>query len=110
QSDIRKLIASDSRVEWIGQVEPTDLAGVLKRMDLLCLPSIVPESFSLALHEAAVLGVPALVSDLGAPRAKLEEHGGGRVVAAGDVQAWAQALAEIADGPDILQSWNSRIQ
>lgn len=110
QNDIRKMIASDPRVEWIGQVEPADLAGVLKRMDLLCLPSIVPESFSLALHEAAVLGVPALVSDLGAPQAKLEEHGGGRVVAAGDVQAWAQALAEIADGSDILQSWRSRIQ
>lgn len=109
QNDIRKMIASDPRVEWIGQVEPTDLAGVFKRMDLLCLPSIVPESFSLALHEAAVLGVPALVSDLGAPREKLEEHGGGRVVRAGDVQAWAQALAEIADSPEILQSWSSRI-
>ncbi|NMM77920.1 hypothetical protein B2J88_36310 [Rhodococcus sp. SRB_17] len=110
QDDIRKMIACDPRVEWIGQVEPTDLAMVLENVDLLCLPSVVPESFSLALHEAAVLRVPALVSDLGAPRARVEEFGGGRVVAAGDVTAWAQALAEIANGPEILQSWSSCIR
>ena len=40
--DIRKMIASDPRVEWVGQVEPAEVAGILKSMDLLCLPSIVP--------------------------------------------------------------------
>ena len=108
--DIRKMIASDPRVEWVGQVEPAEVAGILKSMDLLCLPSIVPESFSLVLHEAAVLGLPALVSDLGAPRARLEAHGGGQVVAAGNVQAWARALAAIVDASDTIQGWRSGIR
>ena len=107
QQDIRNMMAADSRVEWVGQVPPGDVAAVLKQVDLLCLPSVVPESFSLVLHEAAVLGVPALVSDLGAPPAKIKAHGGGRVVAAGDVNAWAQALTEILEVPDTLPSWRT---
>lgn len=107
QQEIRNLIAADSRVEWLGQVQPGEVAAVLGGVDLLCLPSIVPESFSLVLHEAAALGVPSLVSDLGAPRAKIEAHGGGRSVAAGDVNAWAQALTEIVEAPDTLGSWRS---
>eukprot|EP01034_Spumella_vulgaris_P025529 gene25529-31999_t len=107
QQEIRNLIAADTRVEWLGQVQPGEVAAVLGGIDLLCLPSIVPESFSLVLHEAAALGVPSLVSDLGAPRAKIEAHGGGRSVAAGDVNAWAQALTEIVEAPDTLGSWRS---
>ncbi len=110
QDNIRKLIAADARVEWVGQVEHADMAQQLAAMDLLCLPSTVPESFSLALHEAAVLGVPALVSDLGAPGEKLQAEGGGRVVAAGDVAAWAQALAEIAEQPEMLPTWSAQIR
>lgn len=113
QSDVRKLIAADPRVEWVGEVEAAEVARELARADLLCLPSTVPESFSLVLHEAAVLGVPALVTDLGAPKARLQEQGSGRVVAAGDVTAWAQALADVADstnGPALLKTWRTRIR
>jgi glycosyltransferase involved in cell wall biosynthesis len=110
QEDIRKMIKADPRIEWVGQIAPADVASELRRMDLLCLPSIVPESFSLSLHEAAVLGVPAMVSSLGAPRERIEKHGGGRVVTAGDVGAWAQALEHLLEESDALRSWRSSIQ
>ncbi len=110
QAEIERLIAADPRVQWVGPVAPADVAAELERFDMLCLPSTVPETFSLALHEAATLRIPALVSDLGAPPERIHAQGGGKVVAAGDVVAWAQALGELAADPTQLRTWRSQIR
>jgi len=69
----------------------------------------VPESFSLVLNEAAAAGVPALVSDLGAPAERVSASESGMVLHAGDVNAWAKALAEVVARPEIINSWRERI-
>ncbi len=110
QRDVERLIAADSRVEWVGSVAPSAVASELARFNLLCLPSCVPETFSLGLHEAAALRIPALVSDLGAPPERIKMHGGGRIIAADDVPAWSEALRDIAMNPLQIADWRARIQ
>ena len=107
--DVLALGRADPRVEFLGHLEPTEVFKAMQEFDLLCLPSRVPETFSLALHEAAALGVPALVSDLGAPGEQVARHGGGRVLASDDVNAWSQAIRSVADDPAVINLWRSRL-
>jgi len=79
----------------------------MKKFDLICLPSLVPETFSLALHEASALGIPALVSDLGAPSAHVALHGGGLVLALGDAEVWADAIRQVIGNPDQIATWKA---
>lgn len=107
--EVRALAAADPRVELVGALPSVEVFRALREIDLLCLPSQVPESFSLVLHESAAAGVPALVSDLGAPAERVAELGSGRVVAAGDERAWADAIAAALDQPTQLQAWKEAL-
>lgn len=107
--EVRALASADARVELTGSLDAPLVFKALRQADLLCLPSIVPESFSLVLHESAAAGLPALVSDLGAPAQHVRAHGCGRVVAAGNPQVWADALADLIDAPDTLKSWKKSL-
>ena len=50
------------------------------RIDLVILPTICPETYSYTLSEAWALGVPAVVSNLGALKERVEKTGGGWIV------------------------------
>lgn len=106
---IRRMAAADQRVTLLGQLDAAGVAAVLNQTDLLCLPSIVPESFSLVLRESAALGVPALVSDLGAPAELMADTEAGLALPAGDASAWAQAIADVQRDPAILERWRAEL-
>ncbi len=106
---IDKLVASDRRVTWLGEMTQQDMFRELSQCDLLCLPSLVPETFSLTFHEAAALGVPALVSDHGAPADIVRASDAGRCVTVGVPQAWAEAICDVLTNRIFLQQWKNRL-
>lgn len=106
---IESMVKADSRVEMLGQISSQEVRDILQTLDVLCLPSRVPETFSLILHEAFACGVPALVSNLGAPGETVLHHGSGRVIEAGNVRQWRDAIAEIIAAPEILQDWQQNL-
>ncbi|MBH2042945.1 MAG: glycosyltransferase [Comamonadaceae bacterium] len=107
--EVRSLAGTDARIEFTGALEAPEVFRVLSQAGLLCLPSRVPESFSLVLHESAVAGVPALVSDLGAPAQQVATHDCGQVVAAGNPKAWAAAISALIEKPDTLKAWKRNL-
>jgi glycosyltransferase involved in cell wall biosynthesis len=108
-ADVRALAAADPRVELLGALQARQVFAQFRRADLLCVPSQISESYSLVLYEAAAAGVPALVSDLGAPAERVADTGAGRVVAHTDPQAWADAIESVLDSPGLLDSWRERL-
>ena len=108
-TEVRVLAKADPRVSLLGHLDAKKVYSMMRNMDVLCLPSQVPETFSLALHEAAAFGVPALVSDLGAPALQVAGHGGGKVVASSDVAAWAAAIEAIVAEPEQVARWQSKL-
>ena len=92
-----------------GAVEAASIPALIGDCDLICVPSQVPEAFSLALYEGFAAGLPALVSGLGNPAVVVAGLGCGRVIPAGDEDAWAAAIAEIARKPALVDSWRAAV-
>lgn len=79
------------------------LAKLYQGFDWVVIPSR-EEGLGLVLQEAVIAGVPVLVSDLPVFREQLGDAG--HYVPVGDVEAWVQALDEIAGqtGAEVAQS------
>ncbi|HXD42623.1 MAG TPA: glycosyltransferase [Ramlibacter sp.] len=107
--EVRALSAADPRVQLVGTLPAEQVFRALHQSDLLCLPSQVPESFSLVHQESAAAGVPALVSELGAPAQRVAEAECGRVVAASDPRAWADAIESVIEHPGLLGEWKDAL-
>ncbi|WOX56631.1 glycosyltransferase [uncultured Methanoculleus sp.] len=64
-------------------------------VDLVIFPSKCPETFSFTLSEAWAMGIPVLVSDLGALKERVEKNGGGWIVDVSDVGTVKEKIASI---------------
>lgn len=107
-AEIQRL-AENAAISLEGPVEAQRAPQLLAEFDLLAVPSQVPESFSLALHEGFAAGLPALVSDLGNIGEVIRASGAGMVVEAADEGAWARVLAETAARPERIEAWAERL-
>ena len=110
--DLRaRLQASTARAPNIslrGPVAADAVPELMARFDVLCLPSLWPETFSLAIHEGFAAGLPCLVSDLGWPGHLVRREGCGQALAAGDVAAWRLAITKLALDRSPLATWRGR--
>jgi glycosyltransferase involved in cell wall biosynthesis len=85
---------AEGLVEWLGQVD--DMAGLLRRCHVACLPSY-REGLPLFLAEAAASGRPLVGTDVPGCRAVVRDGETGLCVPARDVGALATALGRLID-------------
>jgi len=90
------------RVSFMGRV--ADPYRFLAGCHLLALPSRL-EAMPLSVLEAKAAGRGALVSALPGMDEIVSDDGDGRILPAGDVGAWAAALAAAAGCPDDVRRW-----
>ncbi len=78
----------------------TDVPGFMADLDLLVVPSIVPEGLGLVTVEALSSGVPVVVTDAGGAPEVVEhaDPGAGTVVPMHDVEALADAIVTRVQG------------
>ena len=79
------------RMPWTDDPAPHYAA-----MDALAMPSTGPEAFGRVSVEAQACGVPVLVSAIGGIAETIEDGTTGHLVIPSDVDAWADALCELA--------------
>lgn len=90
------------RVEVVGKVPRERVGEYLARATVCCLPSRI-EPFGIAPIEAALQGVPSVVSDIGALPEIVRDGETGRVVPVDDVDALAAALFQLLSDPALCQ-------
>ena len=106
---LEDLAKGDQRIHITSEVASEQVPAFLATLDVLCLPSRVPETFSLTLHEGFAAGVPCLVSDLGYPPEVVRRNHCGQVLPSGEAGAWGEAIARIAMNPSVLEAWSSNV-
>src|SRR6185436_14775046 len=81
------------RVDFVGFV--ADVNAEFARLDVLVVPSLVPEGFGLTVVEGMAAGVPVIAPDAGGPAEVITDGVDGVLVPAGDTAALATALARL---------------
>jgi phosphatidyl-myo-inositol alpha-mannosyltransferase len=89
-----------SRVRALGRVDDDELRRQLADADVLCAPSLGGESFGVVLAEGMAAGLPVVASRIPGYVDVLPETCG-RLVAPGDPDALAAALAELLADADL---------
>jgi glycosyltransferase involved in cell wall biosynthesis len=95
----RMTPATAERIEITGMVSREDLIGHYQWADLLAMPSIYPEGFSIPIVEAAACRVPAVVTRRGGMPEVVDDGKTGLIVPPADADALANALLELLDDP-----------
>jgi len=99
---VDQLAIGDS-VRFVHGLSDHDLAGLLGSAEVACVPSLY-EGFSLPAVEAMACGTPLVASRAGAlPEVVGEDGSCGQLVAPGDAEQLAGALAVLLDDPDRRQ-------
>lgn len=105
EAELKARYGQKSWVTFRGFVPRHEVATAIAAADLLCMPSLVHESYGLVTAQALRLGTPVIGSNAGGT-AELVRHGvTGRLVAAGNEDAWKTALEEILSSPAVLEEW-----
>jgi len=86
-------------IRLLGQVGEPDKARLLRSVDVFCAPNTGQESFGVILLEAMAARAPIVASELDAFRRVLGGGAAGELVAVGDGEALAAALAAVLDDP-----------
>jgi glycosyltransferase involved in cell wall biosynthesis len=77
-------------VEFKGNIR--GLGNIYRGLDIVCVPSVMPESFGLAAAEPGFFGIPVICSSVGALPEIVRHEVTGLVVAPGDAAALSGAL------------------
>lgn len=102
---VRERAARDARIEFRGRVEAAAKEAFLSELDLLVIPSEWEENAPLVAVEAAVRGLPAVVSDRGG----LPETAEAEVFAARDPEALREAVRRLVETPALLAERSRRL-
>jgi rhamnosyl/mannosyltransferase len=104
ESRLRKLageLGMDSRVKWLGEVEPEELPSAYAAADVFCLPAVArSEAFGIVQLEAMASSLPVITTELGTATSWVTRHGKtGLVVPPRDPVALRTAILELLSNP-----------
>lgn len=85
----------DLELKLFGPFQPVELPALLGDVDLVVVPSLVWETYSIAAREALACGVPVLASRLGALPEAVREGENGLLFTAGSADDLAALLSEL---------------
>jgi phosphatidyl-myo-inositol alpha-mannosyltransferase len=97
---LRRRVAGDVRVEWLGRISEDEKAARLRGADVFCAPSLHGESFGVVLLEAMAAHTPVVASELPGYANVARVDLDGLLVPPGDASALAAALRRVLTEPD----------
>jgi glycosyltransferase involved in cell wall biosynthesis len=106
---LKQLAGDDARVSFAGVYAEHETAEVFQSFDVLVIPSLCYESYSMVLQEAWACSVPVIASDLGSLGEKVRDGINGLKFAPGDQNDLSGKLAMVASRPEMLNDLKANI-
>jgi glycosyltransferase involved in cell wall biosynthesis len=109
-AQLQALVAEDARVTIGPGIPGPDVPALLAELDLLLCPSMWFENGPTIALESIAVGTPIMASRVGNLAEIVEDGVNGRLVAAGNVEAWARAMTEAATDPaQTIDRWRAAL-
>jgi glycosyltransferase involved in cell wall biosynthesis len=90
--------------DFRGPYQRENLSQVLKDQDVVILPAIWPETFSIVIREAHMLGLPVIASRIGAIPEAVEEGRNGLLFEPGNPEDLKRCMLRLIEEPGLLQT------
>jgi len=107
---LMKMAGDDQRIKFCGTFSSEQIGEVLAQVDVVVIPSICYESYSLILHEAFASNVPVLASGLGGTLEKINDGINGFLFAPGDSDELKLRIKSIMDNPQTLNAMQENLR
>ena len=95
-----EVMARGLNIEFVGQKPSEEARQIIAESKAIVSPSACWETFGLAAAEAMTVGVPSVVSNVGALPDIVQDGRFGEVFEAGNVEACARAIKRLISRPD----------
>ena len=92
-----------------GLIAHDKLLEVFAKIDILVVPSILPEAFGLVVAEAFSAGRPVIVFNSGALPEQVKDGVNGFIVERNDTRALSEAMQKFIDNPDLVLDMSKQI-
>ncbi len=99
-----KSICSELKVKVRNGYKTSQLPKLSQKIDLVLLPTIFEETFSLTLSEAQSMGIAVLASDEGALKERIEDGKTGFLFKLGDASHLAEKLLFLKKNPQLIKN------
>lgn len=100
REDLARLaceLGVSKHVHFLGRIRHQDVPDILREMDILLNPSVVPESFGVAIIEAEACGIPVVATDMGGIAETCLPGESALLVTPRNPQAIASAVADLSE-------------
>lgn len=98
------------QVHFLGRLSRTEVWAHLAQIDVVVVPSLWYETFSIIVSEAFAAGVPVLASQVGVLAERVRHGCDGLLAAPGDEKAWQQALQQFCQDRTLLPRLRANIR
>jgi glycosyltransferase involved in cell wall biosynthesis len=108
-ADCLKIYRGRLKVHAHGVLAQGEISKAYKNLDVVVVPSIVPEAFGLVIAEAFSAGRPVIVSNAGALPEMVADGVDGFVVTRNDPEELAGAMEKFLQNPNLVLEMSRRI-
>ena len=102
--------ASGFEVRFRGSFQREDLPDVLSDQDVAVFPAIWPETFSIVIREANLLGLPVIASRIGGIPEAIREGDNGFLFEPRDREDLRRCMLRFVEAPSLIQEMASRMR
>jgi glycosyltransferase involved in cell wall biosynthesis len=99
---LQNMAGTDKRIRFCGPYKAEDIGSVLATIDVIVVPSLCYESYSLVTHEALACNVPVIASNIGGAAEKIQDFVNGFTFRNGDEKDLESKMKHILDNVEEL--------
>lgn len=92
-------LKADPAIEWLGQVAPKEMPGLMRRTDIFVLPTRYPEGLPRSCLEAGACGAAVVAGDVAGTRALINPGHDGLLLADPTGPALSEAIGALITNP-----------
>ncbi|HDN80401.1 MAG TPA: glycosyltransferase [Chloroflexi bacterium] len=104
-----KEIARHPGIQFVGRLSHSEVWRTLADSDVVVVPSLWYETYSMIVHEAFAMGVPVIASAHGALEEAVKDGVNGLLVPPGDVGALSRAMRRLVEQPELLEKLRENV-
>ena len=100
--NVMAMAGGNENIDFCGLYSEDQTGEILSNVDVVIIPSLCYESYSMILHEAMACNVPVVATELGGLAEKIQDGVNGFLFKMGDLKHLEAVLQKIVDEPALL--------